>query len=74
MEKIRQINIKSRTSYFYNEQINQKDFDASIKKKKKKKIQREKHDRHKKFPEKKRHIPKKFYAKLPHILRKLQVI
>ena len=30
MEKIRQINIKSRTSYFYNDQINQKDFDASM--------------------------------------------
>ena len=30
MGKIRQINIKSRTSYFYNDQINQKDFDASM--------------------------------------------
>ena len=30
MEKIRQINIKNRTSYFYNDQINLKDFDASM--------------------------------------------
>ena len=30
MEKIRQINIKNRTDYFYNEQINLKDFDAKM--------------------------------------------
>ena len=30
MEKIRQINIKNRTYYFYNDQINLKDFDASM--------------------------------------------
>ena len=30
MGKIRQINIKSRTYYFYNDQINVKDFDASL--------------------------------------------
>ena len=28
MGKIRQINIKNRTYYFYNDQINLKDFDA----------------------------------------------
>ena len=30
MGKIRQINIKNRTCYFYNDQINLKDFDASM--------------------------------------------
>ena len=30
MGKIRQINIKNRTYYFYNDQINLKDFDASF--------------------------------------------
>ena len=30
METTRQINIKSRTYYFYNDQINVKDFDASL--------------------------------------------
>ena len=30
MEKIKQINIKNRTYYFYNDQINLKDFDASL--------------------------------------------
>ena len=30
MEKIRQINIKNRTYYFYNDQINLEDFDASM--------------------------------------------
>ena len=30
MRKIRQINIKNRTYYFYNDQINLKDFDASL--------------------------------------------
>ena len=30
MGKIRQINIKNRTYYFYNDQINLKDFDASL--------------------------------------------
>ena len=30
MGKIRRINIKNRTSYFYNDQINLKDFDASM--------------------------------------------
>ena len=30
MEKIRQINIKNRTYYFYNDQINLKDFDANL--------------------------------------------
>ena len=30
MGKIRQINIKNRTYYFYNDQINFKDFDASL--------------------------------------------
>ena len=41
MRKIRQINIKNRTYYFYNDQIDLKDFDARLlkvdKKKKKKK-------------------------------------
>ena len=30
MRKIRQINIKNRTYYFYNNQINLKDFDAKL--------------------------------------------
>ena len=30
MGKIRQINIENRTYYFYNDQINWKDFDASM--------------------------------------------
>ena len=30
MEKIRQISIKNRTYYFYNDQINLKDFDARL--------------------------------------------
>ena len=30
MRKIRQINIKNRTYYFYNDQINLKDFDARL--------------------------------------------
>ena len=30
MGKIRQINIKNRTYYFYNDQINLKDFDVSM--------------------------------------------
>ena len=30
MGKIRQINIKNQTYYFYNDQINLKDFDASL--------------------------------------------
>ena len=38
MGKIRQINIKNRTYYFYNDQINLKDFDESMLKIDKKKI------------------------------------
>ena len=30
MRKVKQINIKNRTYYFYNDQINLKDFDASL--------------------------------------------
>ena len=30
MDKVKQINIKSRTYYFYNDQINLKDFDARL--------------------------------------------
>ena len=30
MGKVKQINIKNRTYYFYNNQINLKDFDASL--------------------------------------------
>ena len=30
MQKIRQINIKNRTCYFYNDQIDLKDFDAKL--------------------------------------------
>ena len=41
MGKIRQINIKNRTHYFCNDQINLKDFDASILKNDKKKLQRD---------------------------------
>ena len=38
MGKVRQINIKNRTYYFYNDQINLKDFDAQLLKIDKKKI------------------------------------
>ena len=37
MGKVKQINIKNRTYYFYNDQINLKDFDASLLKVDKKK-------------------------------------
>ena len=30
MKKVKQINIKNRTYYFYNDQINLKDFDARL--------------------------------------------
>ena len=30
MEEVKQINIKNRTYYFYNDQINLKDFDATL--------------------------------------------
>ena len=43
MEKIRQINIKNRTYYFYNDQINLKDFDATMLKIDPKKLQRDWH-------------------------------
>ena len=32
MRKIGQINMKNRTYYFYNDQVNLKDFDASMRK------------------------------------------
>ena len=41
MGKIRQINIKNRTDYFYSNQINLKDFDASLLKVDKKKNHKE---------------------------------
>ena len=41
MEKTRQINIKNRTYYFYNDQINLKDFDARLLKTEGKKLQRD---------------------------------
>ena len=37
MGEVKQINIKNRTYYFYNDQINLKDFDASLLKVDKKK-------------------------------------
>ena len=40
MGKTRQINIKNRTYYFFNNQVNLKDFDASMPKVDKKKLQR----------------------------------
>ena len=40
MRKIIQSNIKNRTYYFYNDQMNLKDFDASMLKIDKKKLQR----------------------------------
>ena len=40
MGKIRQINIKNRTCYFYNDQIDLKDFDAKLLKIDKKRLQR----------------------------------
>ena len=41
MGKSKQINIKNRTYYFYNDQINLKDSDASMLKIDKKKLQRD---------------------------------
>ena len=41
MGRIRQINIKNQTYYFYNDPINLKDFDASLLKVDKKKLQRD---------------------------------
>ena len=41
MENIKQINIKNRTYYFYNDQINSKDFDTSLLKVDKKKLHRD---------------------------------
>ena len=43
MIETREINIKNRTYYFYNDQINLKDFDASLLKVGKKKLQRDWH-------------------------------
>ena len=43
MGKVKQINIKNRTYYFYNDQINLKDFDARLLKVDKKKLQRDWH-------------------------------
>ena len=43
MAKIRQINIENRTYYFYNDQINWKDFDAKLLKIDKKRLQRDWH-------------------------------
>ena len=43
MGKVKQINIKNRTYYFYNDQINLKDFDARLLKVDKKKFQRDWH-------------------------------
>ena len=40
MGKVKQINIKNRTYYFYNDQINVKDFDARLLKTDKKNIKR----------------------------------
>ena len=41
MGKIKQINIKNRTYYFYNDQINLKDLDARLLKTEGKKLQRD---------------------------------
>ena len=41
MGKVQQINIKNRTYYFYNDQINVKDFDAKVVKSRQKKLQRD---------------------------------
>ena len=41
MGKIKQINIKNRTYYFYKDQFNLEDFDASLLKADKKKLQRD---------------------------------
>ena len=43
MGKVKQINIKNRTYYFYNDQINLKDFDARLLKVDKKRLQRDWH-------------------------------
>ena len=41
MGKIKQINIKNPTYYFYKDQVNLEDFDASLSKVHKKKLQRD---------------------------------
>ena len=41
MGKVKQINIKTRTYYFYNDQINVKDFDPKVVKSWQKKLQRD---------------------------------
>ena len=41
MGEVKQINIKNRTYYFYNDQINLEDFDATLFKVDKKKLQRD---------------------------------
>ena len=41
MGKVKQINIKNRTYYFYKDQINLKGFDASLLKVDKKRLQRD---------------------------------
>ena len=43
MERTRQINIKNRTYYLYNNQINFKDFDARLLKVDKKRLERDLH-------------------------------
>ena len=43
MRKVKQINIKNRTQYFYNNQISLKDFGARLFKIDKKKLQRDWH-------------------------------
>ena len=41
MGKVKQLNVKNRTYYFHNDQINLKDFDVRLLKVDKKKIQRD---------------------------------
>ena len=43
MGTVKQINIKILTYYFYNDQINLRDFDARLLKVNKKKLQRDRH-------------------------------
>ena len=43
MGKVKQLDIKNRTYYFYNDQVNLKDFDAILLKVDKKRLQRDWH-------------------------------
>ena len=49
MGKVKQMNVKNLTYYFYNDQMNLKDFDARLLKMDKKKMQRDWHLLHRSY-------------------------